>query len=161
MLLHLPHPHVIYTCGIWVTIIYHHLTVLREPSTRDWILSETHLSVSSRGREEADNPQSDRKTVVSRVEDPPESPGSLVYSAGDDSSSRVPITPWPPFLYCIIALYTNGIRPSMFSCIVFLILFLSNKAYVGFIYTLKTKWGWGWGCRGPDRGSWSLAVTPW
>lgn len=64
--------------------------------------------------DEEENPQSDRRICISELANRPESPGSLMYEVEGDSQYHVlPREPCPPFLYCTIALYTNGIRPSI------------------------------------------------
>ena len=62
------------------------------------------------GDEEVSKPQiSDLKSWASDTWKRPELLGSLMYGA--EGEPRKP--PCPPFLYCVMALYTNGIRPSI------------------------------------------------
>ena len=65
--------------------------------------------------EEVEKPRSGRKSLKSGgwkwAESPP---GSLTYEAEGDSLSQESMKlASPPFLYCIMALYTYGMRPSM------------------------------------------------
>lgn len=71
-------------------------------------------------------PQSGRKRWTSEAWSRPESPGSLMYEADGDSGNHVASGPWFPFLYCTIALYTNGINPSINS-FALSFLFLASK----------------------------------
>lgn len=65
---------------------------------------------------EGEKPQSDDRkafTTSDVVWKRSESPGSLMYAAEGDSLSHVSISPCPPLLYWTMALYTNGMRPSI------------------------------------------------